>query len=134
MCIHYVHVHQQMHTSFIAGLVIRMCDNVFIRVWFLTVKYHVVVISGVRFPLLREGVVVLAYGGGVCWLVSDCVCNIWIAVIVIKYQVIYCMYSAYVYFEYKRGSARFMYKAVSYVPYKHVMRRLMNVSMRGQWV
>ena len=38
------------------------------------------------------------------------------------------MYSAYVYLEYKRGSARFLYKAVSYVPYKHVMRRLMNVS------
>ena len=59
MWIHYVHVHQQMHTSFTAALV-RMCSGV--------VKYHVViVISGFWFPLLRQSVV-LAYSLAKRWL------------------------------------------------------------------
>ena len=68
MCIHYVHVHQQMHTSFTAGLAIRMCNNVFKGV---TVKYHVVVIS----VSVTERVwwYLLTVAACVGWLVTMCV-------------------------------------------------------------
>ena len=83
--------------AFTAGLAIKMC----LRVWFANSKISRGCYFGVLiFVAEGEGVVVLAYGGCVCWLVSDCVV---IYGLQLLYQVIRCMYSAYVYLEYKRG-------------------------------